>query len=426
MWLASIGGALEFYDFVIFVFFTAVIGKLFFAANLPDWVRQLQTFGIFAVGYIVRPLGGIVMAHPGDTLGRKRVFTLSILLMAFPTLIIGLVPTYRSIGIGAPLLLLVMRVLQGMAIGGEAPGGWVFVAEHAPAHRTGLGIGLLTSGLSFGILIGSLVTTLMHLFLSPEQILAGFWRLPFLLGGVLGFFGLILRRKLQETPVFEEIRTQAQARRELPLWVILRTSPRAVVASFAGTWVLTAGILVVILMTPTLLQNVFRLNADKIQIANLAGTAALVVSTTVIGMAVDRYGLKRLAIPSMAFLALSTYALYFAAMHAPGAILPLYILAGFGAGAVVLTPIAMVNAFPPLVRFTGVSFSYNIAYAIFGGLTPPLVAWLGQLNSLGPVYYVAAVAVIGAVGILISPNYVSNRCELFPGQSLGVDTERRS
>src|ERR1700689_3334431 len=129
--LPSIGGALEFYDFVIFVFFANLIGKLFFAASLPDWIRQAQTFGIFAAGYIARPLGGIVMAHFGDTRGRKRMFTLSVLMMAIPTLLIGVLPTYRSIGIAAPLLLLAMRIIQGTALGGEAPGGWVFGAEHA-------------------------------------------------------------------------------------------------------------------------------------------------------------------------------------------------------------------------------------------------------------------------------------------------------
>src|SRR5580698_10056466 len=126
--LASLGGALEFYDFVIFVFFTAVIGKLFFAPTLPDWVRQFQTFGIFAAGYLARPLGGTVMAHFGDTRGRKCMFTLSVLLMAIPTLLIAFLPTYQSIGAAAPLLLLAMRVMQGIAIGGEAPGAWVFVA----------------------------------------------------------------------------------------------------------------------------------------------------------------------------------------------------------------------------------------------------------------------------------------------------------
>lgn len=122
--LAALGGALEFYDFIIFVFFAAVVGELFFPADIPEWLRQVQTFGIFAAGYLARPLGGIIMAHFGDLVGRKKMFTLSILLMALPTLAIGLLPTYASMGIVAPILLLLMRILQGAAIGGEVPGAW--------------------------------------------------------------------------------------------------------------------------------------------------------------------------------------------------------------------------------------------------------------------------------------------------------------
>ncbi len=226
--LASLGGALEFYDFVIFVFFIAVLGKLFFPSSMPDWLRQLQTFGIFAAGYLARPLGGIVMAHFGDRHGRKRVFTFSVLLMAVPTLIIGLLPTYRSIGIAAPLLLLAMRLLQGVAIGGEAPGGWVFVAEHAPEGRRGLAIGLLTSGLTFGILLGSLVASGLNLMLTQAQIAATFWRLPFLLGGLFGLGAMLLRQWLAETPVFEEIRAHAALSRQLPLRAVVERYKRAI------------------------------------------------------------------------------------------------------------------------------------------------------------------------------------------------------
>ncbi|MFL6704337.1 MAG: MFS transporter, partial [Paraburkholderia graminis] len=157
--LAALGGTLEFYDFVIFVFFTSVIGSLFFPPGIPDWLRQFQTFGIFAVGYFVRPVGGIVMAHFGDLLGRKKMFTLSVLLMSLPTLLIGVLPTFAQIGFAAPLLLLLMRVLQGAAVGGEVPGAWVFVSEHVPRRHVGLACGTLTGGLTAGILLGSLVAT---------------------------------------------------------------------------------------------------------------------------------------------------------------------------------------------------------------------------------------------------------------------------
>lgn len=189
--LAALGGALEFYDFIIFVFFAAVVGELFFPADIPEWLRQVQTFGIFAAGYLARPLGGIIMAHFGDLVGRKKMFTLSILLMAVPTLAIGLLPTYVTAGLAAPLLLLLMRILQGAAIGGEVPGAWVFVAEHVPARRIGIACGTLTAGLTVGILLGSVVATLINTQLTPQAIHNGGWRIPFLLGGSLAWWRCI-------------------------------------------------------------------------------------------------------------------------------------------------------------------------------------------------------------------------------------------
>ncbi|MGI4744897.1 MAG: MFS transporter [Janthinobacterium lividum] len=401
--LASLGGMLEFYDFVIFVFFTGVIGRLFFPADLPDWLRQLQTFGLFAAGYLARPLGGVIMAHFGDTIGRKRVFTFSVLLMAIPTLLIGLLPTYAQIGALAPLLLLAMRVMQGAAIGGEAPGGWVFVAEHAAPGRIGLAIGLLTGGLTGGILLGSLMATSINLALTPAQIAGGWWRLPFLVGGVFGFAAMVLRRWLEETPVFMEMRGRARQARELPLRAVLRRHRAAVAASMASTWMLTAAIVVVILMTPSLLQKLFALSPRDTLLANLAGTASLCVSAVVVGMATDRFGIRRTAIPVVLLLVGSTYALYLGAAFRPHALVWLYVLAGAGAGTVSLTPVLMVHAFPASVRFSGLSFSYNVAYAVFGGATPLLVSWLVHLDRLAPAHYVAGVAVIGLAAVFLAP-----------------------
>ena len=142
--LSALGGALEFYDFVIFVFFATVVGQLFFPPDIPEWLRQVQTFGIFAAGYLARPLGGIIMAHFGDTLGRKKMFTLSIFMMSLPTLLMGMLPTYAVIGMWAPLLLIILRLFQGAAVGGEVPGAWVFVSEHVAPRHNGLACGTLS------------------------------------------------------------------------------------------------------------------------------------------------------------------------------------------------------------------------------------------------------------------------------------------
>ncbi len=174
--LATLGGLLEFYDFIIFVFFANTIGELFFPPEIPDWLRQFQTFGVFAAGYLARPPGGVVMAHAGDLRGRKQMFTLSILLMALPTLGIGLLPTYAKLAIWAPVLLLLLRILQGVAVGGEVPGAWVFVSEHVNPSRVGLACGILTGGLTGGILLGSLVATTLSMVMTHGQLAAYGWR----------------------------------------------------------------------------------------------------------------------------------------------------------------------------------------------------------------------------------------------------------
>jgi len=336
-----------------------------------------------------------VMAHFGDTRGRKRMFTLSVLLMAIPTLLIGVLPTYRSIGVAAPLLLLLMRITQGTAMGGEAPGGWVFGAEHAHAGRVGLAVGLLTSGLSMGILLGSSVAAVIAVVFSRAEIANGIWRLPFLIGGVFGLTAMYLRRWLDETPVFEELRRRAALSRQLPLLAVLRDHRSAVAASVISTSSLMVMIVVVILMSPALLQQWFGVSSRNAQLANLAGSLGLCVSNVAVGAAADRFGLRKVATPAFLLLIMGAYALYLGAAYQPAHLALLYFIAGCGAGASVLTPILMVRVFPSAVRFTGVSFSYNVACAVVGGLTPIFVSWLAHLDRFSPAHYIAVTAIFG-------------------------------
>ncbi len=301
--LSALGGALEFYDFIIFVFFATVVGKLFFPADMPEWLRLLQTFGIFAAGYLARPLGGIVMAHFGDLLGRKRMFTLSIFLMAVPTLLMGLLPTYAQIGILAPLALLLLRVIQGAAIGGEVPGAWVFVAEHVPRRNVGYACGTLTSGLTAGILLGSLMATLINSLYSAEEISAWAWRVPFIIGGVFGLLSVYLRRWLHETPVFAELQQRKALAEELPLKTVLRGHRRAVAISMLLTWVLSAGIVVVILMTPSVLQSAYGFDAAHALKANSLAIVLLSLGCIAAGALADRFGAGRVFVVGSLLLA---------------------------------------------------------------------------------------------------------------------------
>ncbi|MBP1202863.1 MFS family permease [Duganella sp. 1411] len=398
--LAALGGALEFYDFIIFVFFATSIGALFFPPTMPDWLRLFQTFGIFAAGYVVRPLGGMVMAHFGDLAGRKKMFNLSILLMAVPTLLIGLLPTYANIGLAAPLLLLLLRVCQGAAVGGEVPGAWVFVSEHVPARRIGYACGTLTAGLTFGILLGSLVATGINSVYTPQQVLDHGWRLPFLLGGVFGLGAMYLRRWLHETPVFLELQQRKALAAEMPLKAVLRQHRGAVGLSMLLTWMLSAAIVVVILMTPALLQKVYGFDARTALPANTAATLCLAVGCVIYGVLADRFGARRMLIAGAVLLAVCTWVFYTTLKVRPDLLLPLYALLGLSVGVVGVVPSAMVRAFPAPVRFSGLSFSYNVAYAIFGGLTPIMVTLMLKTQPLAPAYYVMALCGIGAVTAL--------------------------
>ncbi|TRX73429.1 MFS transporter [Pseudomonas mangiferae] len=400
--LSALGGALEFYDFIIFVFFATVVGKLFFPTEMPEWLRLFQTFGIFAAGYLARPLGGIVMAHFGDLLGRKRMFTLSIFLMAVPTLLMGLLPTYAQIGILAPLALLLLRIIQGAAIGGEVPGAWVFVAEHVPARHVGYACGTLTSGLTFGILLGSLMATLINSLYDPAEVQAFAWRIPFIVGGVFGLFSVYLRRWLHETPVFAELQARKALAAEIPLKTVVRDHREAVVLSMLLTWVLSAGIVVVILMTPNVLQSGYGFDAATALKANSLAILFLTGGCILSGASADRFGAGRTFVVGSLLLAASAWTFYTQLKAHPDWLFPLYALTGLCVGVIGAVPYVMVRAFPPVVRFSGLSFSYNLAYAIFGGLTPMAVALLLKYSPLGPAYYVIALCGLGlAVGLYL-------------------------
>ena len=393
--LAALGGALEFYDFVIFVFFAVVIGQLFFPPDMPDWLRQLQTFGIFAAGYLARPLGGIVMAHFGDLLGRKRMFMLSIFLMSVPTLAIGLLPTYAVIGIWAPLLLLGFRILQGAAIGGEVPGAWVFVAEHVPPRHVGFACGTLTAGLTGGILLGSLVATAVNRLYAPDELLAEGWRVPFIVGGVFGLLSVWLRQYLHETPVFREMQARQELADELPLKAVVREHRPAVILIMLLTWLLSAAIIVMILMTPTLVQKLYAVPAATALQASSIATLFLSLGCIAFGMLADRYGAGRVMVAGCAMLGVTAMLFYRQMAVSTENIYELYALSGFCVGVIGVVPSVAVREFPPALRFSGLSFSYNVAYAVFGGLTPVMVSMLLPLDPLAPAHYVAALSVVG-------------------------------
>jgi MFS family permease len=394
--LAALGGALEIYDFIIFVFFALTLSQLFFPPEMPEWLRLLQSFGIFVTGYLARPLGGILMAHFADRLGRKRVFSLSILMMALPCLLIGLMPTYAQIGYWAPLILLGLRILQGAAVGGEVPSAWVFVAEHAPDGHRGYALGVLQAGLTFGYLLGALTATWLAKVFTPAEILDYAWRLPFLLGGVFGVVGVWLRRWLSETPVFMALHAQRQDMAELPLRAVLREHRQSLLPAALLTCVLTSAVVVLVVITPTVMQQRFGMTPMNTFALSSVGIVFLNIGCVLAGHLVDRIGAWRGVILYSLLLPLGVGLLYASLI---GQWLPLtlaYAIAGLGCGIVGVVPSVMVGLFPAKIRVSGISFTYNIAYALWASTTPLLLI---MLMPWSPWVCVGYCAVMGTVGL---------------------------
>ncbi|WP_407310623.1 MFS transporter [Pseudomonas sp. nanlin1] len=394
--LAALGGALEIYDFIIFVFFAFTLSQLFFPPQMPEWLRLLQSFGIFAAGYLARPLGGIAMAHFADRLGRKQVFSLSILMMALPCLLIGVMPTYAQIGYFAPLALLLLRLLQGAAVGGEVPSAWVFVAEHVAPQRRGYALGFLQAGLTFGYLLGALTATALAKLFSPQEILDYAWRLPFLLGGVFGVVGVWLRRWLSETPVFLALREQRQEVQEFALRTVLREHRAALLPAALLTCVLTSAVVVLVVITPTVMQQRFGMpQADTFALSSL-GIVFLNIGCVLAGCLVDRIGGWRALMLYSLALPVGVALLYTSLIHGwrfPGLA---YAFAGLACGVVGVVPSLMVGLFPAHIRVSGISFTYNLAYAAWGSTTPLVLI---SLMPWSPWVAVAYAAVMGAVGL---------------------------
>ncbi|MCO8087724.1 MFS transporter [Acinetobacter indicus] len=393
--LSSLGGALEFYDFVTYVFYAKIISDLFFPSTLSPFWAMLNTYGIFAAGYFFRPLGGVVMAHFGDLIGRKRLFSLSILLMALPTLFIGIMPTFESIGYAAPLLLLLMRVVQGIAIGGEIPAAWTFVSEHVPEKRIGFANGLLTAGLSLGILLGALMSLFISLQFTAAEIQDWAWRIPFIVGGIFGLVALYLRSYLHETPVFKAMQARKELAKELPVKQVLAQHRSGVVMGMFFTWFLTACVVVLILAMPNLLVGAFgfdRADAFKMQSAAIV---MQMIGCIVAGLLADRFGAGKVILFGSLLVAAIASLFYNSLGHVEAStIFMLYMLLGLASGTVGMVSYSMVKMFPAQIRFSGISFSYNVAYAIAGGITLPLVQWLSLYSNIGALYYIWVVCLV--------------------------------
>ncbi|MEU4572069.1 MFS transporter [Nonomuraea sp. ATR24] len=369
----SFGNIMENYDNLVYGYTAATLGKLFFPES-DGLVGTLYTFAVFAVGFLMRPLGAITFGHVGDKFGRRIALVVSVLLMGAATTLIGLLPTYESIGVLAPLLLVVLRMVQGFSVAGEWAGSAAFLVEYAPARRRGFFGSFNQVSTAAGFLLASGVVALNSTIFTEEQVLAWAWRIPFLLSALTAVAALWLRYGLDETPAFAEEQEKG-ATAKSPLKEGLRTEFPSILRGFGFTMLWTVAYFFFLTYLPTWLADVAGVDPGVARASNIVGLVVLTVCIASFGALSDRVGRKPLLIAAAAGFLVLSWPVMLLLQHGgtfgvfAGQIVIAVVLAMFsGPG-----PAALSEMFPTKLRYSTMSIGYNFAVMAFGG-TAPFVA----------------------------------------------------
>lgn len=392
---AAAGNLLEWYDFVIYAFMAPYIAAKFFPSSDP-MAGLLAVFATFGLGFVVRPLGGILIGRLGDTKGRKAALLFTIFLMAAGTAGIGLVPSRASIGVLAPWLLLLCRLVQGFSAGGEWASATTFIYEWAPAERRGFFSSLQQSSVACGMLLGSGVAASFTTLFSKSQMADFGWRIPFLLGALILPVGLYTWRRVEETPVFKTGQGAP---------VALRTGMRLAARAIGVTVIWTIAYYAILTYMPVFTAHFSRLGSAATLWSNALSLLILAVTTPLFGLLADRVGRKPLMIAGAAGFAFLTYPLFLvivnSAAMAPiimAQILFALMTAVYSGGA----PAAMNEIFPPASRLLWMSTGYSLATALFGGFGPFISTWLVKATGspLSPAFYIVGGALLSLAVIV--------------------------
>lgn len=399
---SNAGNVLEWFDFVIFAYLAPYLSDEFFPSSDPI-TGLIQTYGVFAVGYFMRPLGGLIYGYIGDRYGRRRALRSSIMLMMVPTTLMAFLPTYGDVGALAAVLLIALRILQGLSVGGEQGGAICYLVEIAPKGRHGVFGSLAYTGTVFGILLGSLIVLLTKSVFSDDQMHEWAWRLPFIGGFLLGIVGLWLRRNLHETSAFTTARDQGLLVKH-PFIQMLREAPIAAMQMVGAVLYGTVSFYTVFVWLPAYSAHFSSGGLPDPQLINTLALVVLLAFLPIGGHMADRYGYK---------LVLAVTALISALL-----IVPIFLVGESGAAALFLglivlfainmampngaAPVALTDMMPAHLRYTGVAFAMNLSVALFGGTVPLVATWLIHVtgDQTAPAWYVIGVAAVSFLTIL--------------------------
>jgi len=398
----AIGNVLEWYDFAAYGYFASALAKNFFPSDNAT-LSLASTFGVFAAAFLMRPIGGALFGHIGDRFGRKQTLLASAGLMTAATFAMGLLPGYATVGAAAPLLLIGFRLLQGLSVGGEFTASAVFLVERSDPRHRGLTGSYASMSATAGLLLGSGIGAILTWILSPAQVDAWGWRIPFLLGILLGGAALVLRR------VIADDEPQAERKQErLPLVEALATDWREIVRGAVICAAFAAGFYLIFVYVVTMVEQIDGMPAHPALEINTLSMLVLIAATPCFGALSDRIGRKRVMLAALAGLVLFSWPLFklvlsphFLTVLLGQSMFALIVAAWFGT-----IETALVEMFRSRTRCTALSISYNAAFAVFGGTAPIIAIYLvNRLHAdFGPAFFLMAMGTISFVAVLTMPD----------------------
>jgi len=399
----AMGVGLELFDFVIYLFLSPIIATIFFP-HQKNGVALLATLGGFAAGYLARPLGGIIYGHFGDRIGRIRPLTLSLFSMAIPTFLISCLPTYSTVGVIAPILLVIFRFAQGFAMGGDIPGAICFISEHFQSQQRGFMTCCLLFGMNMGAVIaGILIAALISLLTSSAMLTWG-WRIPFIIGALLAMIGVYIRRRISETPEFQKYLSMRRPER-WPLNTLIRTHFHSISLGFciAG---LAAGITTITsLFMSTYMTHYLGIKSDIALWLNSISICAYCLSCLVVGLIIDRFNALRVLEIGSIVIFLLAYPIFMliSSHHFLLILLGLLMFSPLIGAIMGSLPSLLIELFPTPIRYSGIGITYNFGFSLFAGTTPLLSAFLISITGtkLTPAFMIMVFVVLAFPAIIV-------------------------